>query len=266
MKRGRFPQRIKRGSCIVTIYKTPSKGYDLFTVAHYDAGGKFCRRTFADLDQARGAAEKTAESLAGGTSDTHVLTGEELLIYRSATEALKSIAVPLDLAVMEFMRSMTRDKNASVNGTPVTVDSSSLQRAIQAVPVAQVVTELLASKKLKGRSRLYLTDLRVRLTRFADAVDRPLCEVTSNDIDKFLESVEISARSQNNFRAVIGTLLRFGQAKGYVGRDHPGISHVDIRQMMQLTKERFFGRAAHLTDLDRPQFAQAAGPRLLPPR
>jgi hypothetical protein len=37
MKRGRFPQRIKRGSCVVTIYRTPNKGYVSFTVAHYDA-------------------------------------------------------------------------------------------------------------------------------------------------------------------------------------------------------------------------------------
>jgi hypothetical protein len=36
---GRFPQRVKRGSCVVSIYKTPSKGYDAFTVVHYDASG-----------------------------------------------------------------------------------------------------------------------------------------------------------------------------------------------------------------------------------
>lgn len=218
MKRGRFPQRIKRGSCVVTIYRTSSRGYDLFTVVHHDAEGKLSRRTFADLDQARSTAEQTAESFAGGTSDTHVLTGEELLIYRRATEAPKTIGVPLDLAVMEFVRSMTRDKGVSANGAPATVESSSLQRAVKAVSVAEVVTELLASKKSKGRLRLYLTDLRVRLTRFADAVDRPFCEVTSNEIDKFLESLGISARLQNNFRAVVGTLLRFGQAKGYLGR------------------------------------------------
>jgi len=53
MKRGRFPQRIKRGSCVVTIYRAMSKGYSAFTVAHYDAKGKLCRRTFADFKQAR---------------------------------------------------------------------------------------------------------------------------------------------------------------------------------------------------------------------
>ena len=36
MKRGRFPQRIKRGSCVVTIYQSANKGYSLFTVAHYN--------------------------------------------------------------------------------------------------------------------------------------------------------------------------------------------------------------------------------------
>jgi len=43
MSTGRFPQRIKRGSCVVSIYKTPTKGYDAFTVVHYDASGDRCR-------------------------------------------------------------------------------------------------------------------------------------------------------------------------------------------------------------------------------
>ena len=61
MKRGRFPQRIKRGSCIVTIYRTRTNGYDSFTVAHYDTKGKFCRRTFADYAEARSAAEDSRQ-------------------------------------------------------------------------------------------------------------------------------------------------------------------------------------------------------------
>jgi len=39
MRSARFPKRIKRGSCVVTIYKTPTKGYDSFTLVHYDAKG-----------------------------------------------------------------------------------------------------------------------------------------------------------------------------------------------------------------------------------
>src|SRR5665647_1256291 len=101
MKRGRFPQRIKRGSCVVTIYRTPNKDYVSFTVAHYDANGRFCRRTFANYEQARDAAEKTAEGFAGGSPAEHVLSGQELLIYRHATDALKDVGVPLDVAASQ---------------------------------------------------------------------------------------------------------------------------------------------------------------------
>jgi hypothetical protein len=101
MKRGRFPQRIKRGSCVVTIYRTPNKDYVSFTVAHYDANGRFCRRTFANYEQARDAAEKTAEGSAGGSPAEHVLSGQELLIYRRATDALKDVGVPLDVAASQ---------------------------------------------------------------------------------------------------------------------------------------------------------------------
>ena len=81
---------------------------------------------------------------------------------------------------------------------------------------AEVLKDLLAAKAEKGRSHLYITDLRVRLTRFAEAMARPISEVTAADIDGFLRSLELSARSQNNFRAAIGTLFRFGQTRGYV--------------------------------------------------
>lgn len=226
MKRGRFPQRIKRGSCVVTIYRTRNKDYVSFTVAHYDANGRFCRRTFADYEQAHDAAEKTTEGFAGGSPEEHVLSGQELLIYRRATDALKDAGVPLDVAAIQFARSMADGIISITNGTAASSESATLP-SVQAVSVAQVVDELLASKKAKGRSHLYLTDLRVRLTRFAKADNRPLSKITSDDIDKFLESLGISARSQNNFRATIGMLFRFGQAKGYVARNHPGVSHVD---------------------------------------
>ena len=67
MKRGRFPQRIKRGSCVVTIYKTPTKGCD--------ASGARCRRMFNSQAQALRAAKATAAELAVGRPEVHTLTG-----------------------------------------------------------------------------------------------------------------------------------------------------------------------------------------------
>ena len=56
---------------------------------------------------------------------------------------------------------------------------------------------------------------------------RPLAKVTASDIDAFLQSLNVSARSQNNCRTTIGTLFRFGQMKNYVPREHPCVSNVE---------------------------------------
>ncbi|MCL5096348.1 MAG: tyrosine-type recombinase/integrase [Candidatus Omnitrophica bacterium] len=150
------------------------------------------------------------------------------MIYRRATDALKKADVPLDVAAIQFARSITNSKTSGANSAGAFLPTVPSAPTIKAVSVAKVMNELLASKRAKGRSELYLTDLRIRLTRFAKACKkRPLCEITSEDIDTFLESLGIAARSQNNFRSTIGTLIRFGKAKGYVARDHPGVSHVD---------------------------------------
>jgi integrase len=144
------------------------------------------------------------------------------LIYRRASEAMKKAGVPLDVGAIQFARSL-----ANSNGSGAPIESATSPSSVKAVSVAMVVQELFASEKAKGRSHLYLTDLRLRLKRFAEAFKRPLYEIISDDIDQFLAALGIAARSQNNFRATIGTLIYFGQTKGYVAWDHPGIRHVD---------------------------------------
>lgn len=226
MKRDRFPQRIKRGSCVVIIYRTPHKGYASFTVVHYDANGTRCRRTFADSRRARAAATQTAQTLAEGKAERMVLTGDDLLIYRRAREALQSVGVNLDVAAMHYAQSV-QIGNGAVQKSTIPPGSLNGQPIIQPKLISEVFEELLASKKAKGRSALYLTDLRIRLARFAKAVHGPINDITSQQTEEFLKSLGVSARSQNNFRATIGTFLKFGQMKGYVGKDHPGVSHIE---------------------------------------
>lgn len=102
MKRVRFPKRIKRGSCIVTVYKTPTHGYPAFTVVHYDADGRRCRKTYAEYKQARSTALEVAETFSEGKSDMLVLTGEDLLVYRRAIQALRPVQVSLLPAGLGF--------------------------------------------------------------------------------------------------------------------------------------------------------------------
>jgi hypothetical protein len=168
MSAGRFPQRIKRGSCVVTIYKTPTKGYDAFTVVHYDATGARCRRMFNSQAQALRAAKATAAELAVGRLEVHTLTGHELVIYRRALKALNGSGIDLDVAVTQFAQA------TKVLGDVTVIEAANVYKARKEPPikrnlVSEVVEELLTVKRDKGRSFLYLKDLRLRLDRVTTA-------------------------------------------------------------------------------------------------
>ncbi|ODU24412.1 MAG: hypothetical protein ABS95_01890 [Verrucomicrobia bacterium SCN 57-15] len=226
MRAGRFPQRIKRGSCVVSIYRTPTRGYDAFTVVHYDSSGSRCRRMFNNYMDALQAAKDAAAELAAGNPDVHVLTGHELVVYRRALKALIGIGLDLDTVATQFAQA------TKILGDATVIEAANVYSAHKEPPlkrktVAEVVEELLTVKRDKGRSFLYLKDLRLRLERVAKAFACPLADVTSEAIDKFLLGLDVAPRSRNNFRLVVGTLLKFGQVRGYVARDHPGISIIE---------------------------------------
>lgn len=226
MSAGRFPQRIKRGSCIVTIYKTPTKGYDGFTVVHYDSTGARCRRMFTNYTLALRAAKAAAAELAVGRPEVHTLTGHELVIYRRALKALNGTGVDLDVAVTQFAQATRLLDDVTVIEA-ANVYNTRKEPPLKRKLVSEVVEELLTVKRDKGRSFLYLKDLRLRLDRVAKAFACPLADVTSEAIDKFLLDMDAAPRTRNNFRLVIGTLLKFGQVRGYVAKDHPGISTIE---------------------------------------
>jgi len=188
MSAGRFPQRIKRGSSVVTIYKTPTKGCDAFTVVHYDSTGARCRRMFTSHSQALRAAKDMAKELAAGKPEIHVITGHELVIYRRAIRALNGTGVDLDVAVTQFAQA------TKVLGDVTVVEAANVYNSRKEPPikrklVSEVVEELLSVKRDKGRSFLYLKDLRLRLDRVAKAFPFPLADMTSDAIDNAIESL-----------------------------------------------------------------------------
>ena len=222
----KFPQRVKRGSCCVTIYETPSKGRELYTLCYYADDGRRLRPTFSNYAEAKAHADEVVEKLARGQADVLTLNGHERAVYTRAIEALGSTGISLDMAVQQFVGA-----SKFLNGASL-IEAAKLFAAQQPAGivhkrVSEVVDELLEAKKQKGRSELYVKDLRLRLTRFADAFACPIANVTSADIERFLQSLDLGARSTNNFRLTIGTLVNFAKKRGYVAHAHRSILDVE---------------------------------------
>ncbi len=87
-------------------------------------------------------------------------------------------------------------------------------------PVSEVVAELLTVKAARKASTRYLQDLRVRLARFADAFRKDCCDVTTAEVQAWLDSLQLSRQSYKNFRTVAHLFFEFAVARGY-SADNP---------------------------------------------
>src|SRR5213594_4488020 len=101
MSKPKFPMVVKRGHTVVKIYSTPSNGCDSFTVVHY-LGQKRQRKSFANLELARGEAERVANQLSTGQLDALSLNNQDSLVYVRSVEAVRPTGIPLDIAAMQY--------------------------------------------------------------------------------------------------------------------------------------------------------------------
>jgi integrase len=83
------------------------------------------------------------------------------------------------------------------------------------ITMAQLADEVLAAKRKDGMSDDYLSDLKLRLTRFRrDFGDRPIAAITVEEIDNWLRALEGSPKSRANYRANIGVMFSYATKRG----------------------------------------------------
>jgi integrase len=79
--------------------------------------------------------------------------------------------------------------------------------------------ELIAQKRADGMSERYCDDLRYRCGRFARAFQCEIGSITPALVQQFLNRLNLSARSVNNFRKTLKTLFEFARARRYLSKE-----------------------------------------------
>lgn len=82
-------------------------------------------------------------------------------------------------------------------------------------PVPKVVEEFLEIKAARAASERYIGDLTGRLNRFAEGCNKDCCNVTTADIQDWLDGLKLSPQSYKNYRTVLHTFFNYCVAKGY---------------------------------------------------
>jgi integrase len=225
--RDRFPIIVKRGSCAVKIYRDRKPTGTYYRVC-YHIGGKRERLNFVDLEKAKLEAESQASKLSRGDVDAMQLTGKDRLVYGRAVEAVRETGVPLDAAAREYT-----EARKHVDGVSL-IDAAKFYarhhgRGIKRKSVAEAVDEMIAAKKTKGVSDVYLADLRYRLGVFKAAFHCDVSALVPDDVAAFFEGLRLSPRSYNNFVRVLRTFFAFAQNHGWLSKEADLLARVEKR-------------------------------------
>jgi len=237
MKRVRFPIVVKRGSCAVKIYRDRKPEGTYYRVA-YHLGGKRHRLNFHDLQAATNEAEAKASQLSRGDVDAVQLSGRDRLVYGRALDAVKEFNLPLDAVAIEYS-----EARKLVDGVPL-VDAARFyarhhKQGITRKAVANALDEMIAAKKAKGVSDVYLADLRYRLGAFKAAFHCDVNALTPDDVAGFFQRLRLSPGSHNNFLRVLRTFFAFAQRHGWLSKEVDLLARVEKRAEKRAPVEIF---------------------------
>lgn len=178
------------------------------------------------MEIAKQEGRKLAEQLARAQTSVSTLGERDRLIYQRASEHLAGTKTALDIAAYKYAEA-TRLLGDVDLLEAVRFYRSQQHTVVKHKQVTEVVEEMIQLKEQKGRSLLYIKDLKLRLGRFARAFRGYIDGITPTDIERFLQSLKVAPRTKNNFLRNIGTLFQFAKARGYIQEDHSGTSRVE---------------------------------------
>ena len=226
------PIKVTRGNTTVKIYPVENevKGvvYRQFVLTYklgtrLGKNGKvlplLVRKKFTDLEKAKFEAGIVASKLASGQAEVLNLTGPDRDAYLNACHELRPLNISLTHAVSQFVKA---SRMLPPNFSIIEAVEFFLRRNPANMPkksVREVVEEMIAAKTKAGRGDKHLVDLQSRLGRFADAMQKPIIHVTSDQVVKHLDGLNVSPRTWRNHLRHISTLFRYATRKKYLSID-----------------------------------------------
>jgi integrase len=200
------------------IYESKSRGFTYYKLVYYNGHG---RKTlgFDSFDAAMDGVKVLLQQLGQSNGDSLVLSGSKALHYQQALTALDELKepMPINLAMADYVKA-----KAILGGSASLREAAEfyVKRRGLNLPersVSKVVEEMLKAKK--DLSPRYVKDLENRLTRFGNDFQIQIADVDAPKLATWLRGLNLSARSRNNFRTSIETLMTFAKSCGYLPRD-----------------------------------------------
>jgi integrase len=183
-------------------------------VANY-ADGKRRFDSYADEALAIESAGKLARQLSEREVLAAAMTNEQASEYAAAVQKLAPFNVAL-LSAADAVAGCLKLVGDLPNLHAAAKFYRQRHKQTTAKRVSDCVAELVALKKARGKSERYLRDLRSRLVRFAESFRKNVGDVTTAELQGWLDGMKLSPRSVKNYRAALETLFSFAESRAYI--------------------------------------------------
>lgn len=182
---------------------------------------------FKSIDETMQGIRDLVRQLGQKKADEIVLSNGDGARYQQAMEHLAELptAPAINIAIAEYVAL----KKVIGDVPPVEVGRFYVQRRglnLPARTVKEVVDEMLKVKRAEKLSARHIKDLENRLARFGKDFQCQMADVDAPKLTAWLRGLGLSARSHNNFRTAVQTLMTFAQSCGYLTSDWDELERV----------------------------------------
>ena len=223
-----FPYTYSKPGCSITvrIYKTPTRGYDAFTVVYYQDGVRN-RPTFPSFEKAVAKADEVTRLLGTQNLNLIQLSSADSESYKRARAILDPLGLTVDFVASQYAYCVNQ-----LGPVPPAVAIDDYRKRhqvkLEVRSVAETVDDMLKAKTADGASERYLENLRYCLRKFQDTFQTDIGEVRGPEIDSWLRGSGLAPRTRNNIRTAIHTLFKFARGMRYLHKDHDELDSVAV--------------------------------------
>jgi len=142
------------------------------------------------------------------------MTQPQAIEYANANQVLKPLGLTLTAVVSTVAEGVKLTGNLAAVLKACQFYAENF-KTVSPKTVAEAVAELLQSKKNYGAKERYLEDLEFRLGKFQDAFKVNVNNITTTDLQTWLDGMKLSTQSYANNKRVAHLLFEYSIAKGY---------------------------------------------------
>jgi site-specific recombinase XerD len=217
-----WPRKVQPKGCrtFVTVYKRQTATGPGFMVANYADSKKRRFDSYNNEKDALDAAETLAKRLDARDDVVARMTNDEAIEYASAKTRLAPFNVTVDAAtavVAQVLPMLGGNLNKVHEAVLYYV---SRHRPTAGKPVPEAVKDFVESRRQDGASVRYVEDLEFRLGKFAEDCTRATNNVTSLDVQQWLNGLKLGKQSRLNYKRVLRTFFEYCRTNGMC-QDNP---------------------------------------------